>query len=168
VSVAWGDPVRVRPLHDPAESSRPLTLGHKAALAVEIVVTYVRARQLLARRGLPGAVARLRQGPSASQPDGDPGTYRNGLRLGAAVGKVLSPLPADSRCLTRSLVLTALLARRGIPSRLVIGVRGAPEFGGHAWVEYGGMPLLRDEESIFTRLVEFNADGSLSGNITDA
>jgi hypothetical protein len=158
----------VRPLHDPADSSRPLPVDRKAQLAAEIVVTYIRARWLLARRGLPAAVAQLRQGPTASQPDGDPRLCNNGLRLGAAVGRVLSRLPADSRCLARSLVLTALLARRGIPSTLIIGVRGAPDFRGHAWVEYDGMPLLRDEESTFRRLVEFKPDGSVNGNIRDA
>ena len=35
-------------------------------------------------------------------------------RLGRAVMRTLDPLPLDSRCLVRSLVLTTLLARRGV------------------------------------------------------
>ncbi len=42
----------------------------------------------------------------------------------------------------RSLVLTAMLARRGIPSSVVIGVRPEPEFAAHAWVESDGAAVL--------------------------
>jgi hypothetical protein len=56
--------------------------------------------------------------------------------------------------LTRSLVLTRLLARRGIPSTLVIGVRSQPSFVAHAWVEYRGSALLPAERGTFQRLVE--------------
>ena len=77
-----------------------------------------------------------------------------GLRLGRAVGKTLGVLPADARCLIRSLVLMSLLAQRGIASSVVIGVKSEPEFGAHAWVESGGTPLLPPIEGEFSRLVE--------------
>ena len=48
------------------------------------------------------------------------------VRLGRAIGRTLSILPFDSRCLVRSLVLAELLARRGIDSRVVIGVSQGP------------------------------------------
>ena len=64
------------------------------------------------------------------------------VRLGFVVAKVLGPLPFDSRCLMRSLVLTAMLARRGIPSAVVIGVEPEPEFAAHAWVEADGVAVL--------------------------
>jgi hypothetical protein len=51
-------------------------------------------------------------------------------------------------------VSTSLLARRGIASSVVIGVKTEPEFGAHAWVESGGTPLLPPGEGEFTRLVE--------------
>jgi hypothetical protein len=35
-----------------------------------------------------------------------------------------------------------MLARRGIDSVLVIGVKMQPSFSAHAWVESGGRPLL--------------------------
>ena len=81
-----------------------------------------------------------------------------GVRLGRAVTRTLRLVPADSRCLMRSLVLTGLLARRGIDSSLVIGVRPEGEFGAHAWVEHDGRPLLPsgatpDGEATFERLV---------------
>ncbi|MGD2113461.1 MAG: lasso peptide biosynthesis B2 protein [Acidobacteriota bacterium] len=46
------------------------------------------------------------------------------------------------RCLPRSLVLQTLLARRGIPSALRIGVQtGEDGLEAHAWVEHEGRPL---------------------------
>jgi hypothetical protein len=53
----------------------------------------------------------------------------------------------------RALVLTALLARRGIDSSLVIAVQTEP-FGGHAWVERQGVPLLPAAGPPFLRIVE--------------
>jgi hypothetical protein len=63
-------------------------------------------------------------------------------------------MPGDTRCLARSLVLTRLLAQRGIPAKLVIGVRAAPDFLAHAWVEYDGVPVLSPGDGSFSRLVE--------------
>ena len=54
----------------------------------------------------------------------------------------------------RSLVLTEMLARRGIYAKVVIGVRPDPSFGAHAWVEVDGQPLLPTEEATYHRLVE--------------
>ena len=77
-----------------------------------------------------------------------------GMRLGFGVSKALAPLPFDSRCLVRSLVLTAMLARRGIDGRLVIGVDAGTEFAAHAWVEAGGLALLPVESERYGRLTE--------------
>lgn len=82
------------------------------------------------------------------------GSHVPGSRLAYIVSSVLRLLPTDSRCLMRSLVLTRLLARRGLPSALVIGVTASPEFGAHAWVEQDGRPLLPAHDAIFARLVE--------------
>lgn len=69
------------------------------------------------------------------------------VRLGRAVMLVLSRLPTDRRCLVRSLVLSSMLARRGIPARLVLGVRPTTDepFLAHAWVEHEGSPVTPDE-----------------------
>ena len=53
-----------------------------------------------------------------------------------------------------SLVLGALLARRGIPATLVIGAHAAPSFRAHAWVEHAGQPVLSPGDGTFGRLVE--------------
>ncbi len=58
-------------------------------------------------------------------------------------------------CLRRALVLERLLAERGIPSRLRIGVRkDAQGFRAHAWVECDGRALSEPEavESRFAAL----------------
>jgi hypothetical protein len=53
-------------------------------------------------------------------------------------------LPLPATCLRRSLVLHALLERRGVSSRLRFGVaKRGPAFTAHAWVECDG--VARDE-----------------------
>jgi Transglutaminase-like superfamily len=123
------------------EAREALPALRKAALAAEIVAAYMHVRWLLARRDLPSALTELRDG--VETPGGPPlGSHRIGRRLGRAVVNTLSVLPADSRCLMRSLVLTRVLARRGIPTTLIISVRPGPELVAHAWVEHSGRPLL--------------------------
>ena len=139
----------------------PLPAWRKAQLAGEVLTAYGKVRWWLPRHQLDDVVARLRQVASAHPPGSgdvalvDPESAQlSGLRLGRAVSRTLRLLPTDSRCLVRSLVLTALLARRGLSSSLVIGVRSDPEFAAHAWVEHAGRPLLPPGEENFLRLVE--------------
>jgi hypothetical protein len=137
--------------------SKALSRTDKVFLALEIVATFGRARRLLRRRGLEGALVVLRAARSRSSGQ-VPDARLAGIRLGRAVTHTLAVVPADSRCLIRSLVLTALLTRRGIESSLVIGVRPAERFGAHAWVEHEGRPLLPSGagpagEATFERLV---------------
>lgn len=137
---------------DPPETR--LSLARKLALGMEILASYVRVRWLLRRVGVRGALGALRSHP----PSGGIGVRTTcehvlvGLRLGRAVVRVLDLLPSDSRCLVRSLVLVRLLARRGIPSALVIGVTAEPAFAAHAWVETGSVPLLPAREPDYARL----------------
>ncbi len=137
---------------DADQLERGFTPRQKIVLGLEIVGAYSRARWLLWRTDLPTTVARLRA-PS-SRHTGDVHTHRAGLRLGRAIGKTLRHLPFDSRCLMRSLVLTTLLAQRGIESSLVIAVTPEPEFHAHAWVEIGGEPLLDPAGPPYSRMVE--------------
>ena len=132
-----------------------LSFWRKVALGVEILAAYVRARWLLRRADVLGALDALR---SVIPPEGRRArTVREdevlGRRLGRAVVRVLDLLPTDSRCLVCSLVLTRLLARRGIPSALVIGVASEPAFTAHAWVETGDVPLLSPHEPDYAPLV---------------
>jgi hypothetical protein len=128
-----------------------LAIGRKLALACEIAASYARARVNLRRGGIRGALAALRAVPPSAGGAGDP--VQTGRRLGRAVARTLAVLPADSRCLMRSLVLTELLARRGIDSRLVIAVRPGEQFAAHAWIEHDGTPLLPPEAQQFEELV---------------
>lgn len=50
-------------------------------------------------------------------------------------------------CLRRSLALQKMLAKRGIPAELKIGVRKDDgQLSGHAWLEYLGQPLGEPEK----------------------
>lgn len=126
----------------PAAAER-LGTRERIRVAAEIVATYCSARWWLVRLSFPEAVAAARDvRPRAPVPFSDAELRSAGLRLGNAVQRTLRALPVDSRCLVTSLVLTRMLARRGIDSSFVLGVRAQPRFGAHAWVERGGIALL--------------------------
>jgi transglutaminase superfamily protein len=139
---------------DRAAEPRPLARWRKAALVGEILVAYVHVRRTLRSKDIRSAVSDLRVPAAGRDAASDPAAYGAGLRLGRAVTRVLPLLPgADSRCLMRSLVLCGVLARRGVSSSVVIGVRPGTRFGAHAWVELRGHPLLPPQEGEFQRLV---------------
>ncbi len=124
-----------------------MRLARNAALAAEVVGTWVRVRLALRGTDLPSTLAALRRAGGGRRP-ADP------VRLSAGVQRTLALLPADTRCLTQSLVLARLLAVRGMRGTVVIGVtpdEKAP-FGAHAWVELDGRPLLPSGDH--QRLVE--------------
>jgi Transglutaminase-like superfamily len=149
MTVMTARPRRLRSIEDPATS---FTLRQKLALVREITVSYVRAWRWLRQRTIQEAVARARmQGdpPERELPPSE--AWQLAWRLGRVVERGLDHLPGDTRCLTRSLVLVQLLARRGIPSTLVIGVKSDP-FLAHAWVEHDGRALLDPSEYAGGRL----------------
>jgi hypothetical protein len=126
----------------------------KGLLATEILVTYLVTRWSLRRAPLPSVVARIRQveGARFRGPLGG----GHGARLGRAIGRTLSPLPVDSRCLVRSLVLLRMLERRGESADLIIAARpgeATARFEAHAWVEVGGRAMLPPAASPYRRLV---------------
>jgi len=64
---------------------------------------------------------------------------RHAARLVSAAAR-FSPFP--STCLTRSIVLSRLLRRRGLAAEIKIGVRrDEVPFAAHAWVEVDGQPV---------------------------
>jgi hypothetical protein len=128
------------------------TLRDRAALAAEVLVTYGQVRWSVRRRDLPTVVAALRAPRRRHAPRGP--LEADDRRLAAAAVRVLERLPGDSRCLTRSLVVLAMLARRGVAVRLVLAARPTPTFSAHAWVERGGRPLLPTREFDDARLAE--------------
>jgi hypothetical protein len=123
----------------------------KVALVGEILVTYARVRWTLRRKGLKRTLGALR-GRSASATRDDAAAVALGRRLAPAVARTLALLPADSRCLMRSLVLTGLLARRGVTTQLVIAVRPGSRFAAHAWIEHQGVALLPADAPSFEQL----------------
>ena len=137
-----------------AEAPRRLSLGDKARLVGEIASSYRRSRRLIRRQDLPTALAQLRHGAPPEKGPLPRDRLLEGARLGRVVGRVLGPLPLESRCLVRSLVLTELLARRAIPSTLVIGVKPGDSFGAHAWIELNGVPVLPSGDGQYVRLVD--------------
>jgi hypothetical protein len=80
-----------------------------------------------------------------------------------AVTAAAERLPGPPTCLSRALAVQAMLARRGYPSRLHVGVtRGQQgQVEGHAWVESEGRILIGGSASNvrqFTRLAAFDAE----------
>jgi hypothetical protein len=126
-----------------------VTAAAKVKLVCEILTAYLRVRRRVRGGDFRTVVRDIRADPQAPKADGV-----EAARLGRAVFRTLRLLPTDSRCLMQSLVLTALLARRGIPSALVIGVAPGGTFTAHAWVEAGGQALLPPREHLYERLVE--------------
>jgi Transglutaminase-like superfamily len=120
-------------------------------LVAEILRDYVRVRRRLRGDDLLTTLEELRGSPPEAH---GPQSRYTAARLGRAVGRTLAFLPTDTRCLTQSLVLTSLLARRGIDSALVLGVTTESGFGAHAWLECGGRPVLPSGGAQFGRLVE--------------
>ena len=131
-----------------------LPLRRRVTLAGEILATYAQVRWALRRHDLPAVLIGLRSSTPAtvSAPAGAP-PVATGRRLGHAVRRTLGLLPTDSRCLMQSLVLTRLLARRGIETRLVIAVRPGARFAAHAWVEHRDEALLPAGAPAFEELV---------------
>lgn len=122
-----------------------LSPAEKTLLFGELLVAYARSRWLLSRSDLPSALAQLRMPLNASVPPATDDVALVSDRLGGAVSRAFSAVPMDATCLIRSLVLSAVLARRNIPFELVIGVKPGDEFCAHAWVERDGEALLPHE-----------------------
>jgi hypothetical protein len=133
-------------------AAAPLPAAAKLVLAWEVAASYARARRAVRDSALPDALAALR---AVERTRAEPGsaTVEGGRRLGRAVARTLALVPGDTRCLMQSLVLTRMLAIRGVESRLVIGVRPGESFAAHAWVERDGQPLLQPGAPSFEELV---------------
>ena len=132
----------------------PLSPLARARLAAEVVAAYGQARRELKRVPIEQVVAALRTDDALPAPAKGPQALEDARRLGWIVAHTLRLMPGDTRCLARSLVLTSLLARRGISAKLVIGARSDPKFLAHAWVECDGEPVLSPGDGSFARLVE--------------
>jgi hypothetical protein len=56
--------------------------------------------------------------------------------------QAVAPFVPKSTCLVRALATRLLLARRGFPTTLRIGVAKSPDFQAHAWLEHDGRILI--------------------------
>jgi hypothetical protein len=133
-------------------SPSDVTVRERASLVAEVLVTYGEVRWSVRRRDLPTVVAGLRAPRRRRAPRG--ALEADDRRLSGAAVRVLERLPGDSRCLTRSLVVLALLARRGRDARLVLAARPGPAFAAHAWLERDGQALLPTRGFDDARLAE--------------
>ena len=117
-------------------------------LGAEIAWTTLRVRRLVQRKDLPTALERCRA--AVRQPAPVP-SRDEVVRVSRAVRRTMDVLPGDSRGLVASLVLIAVLARRGVDASLVVG-RPRNGFGAHAWVEVRGLPALPAPKDKFAQL----------------
>ena len=127
----------------------------RVALAGEVVLAYCSTRRALRGASVSSVVAQLRANSEAVATKAvQESRLPEARMLGRAVTRTLGVLPGDTRCLMQSLVLTRLLAARGIAASLVIGTSTSPSFLAHAWVEHYGEPLLATGNGLFDTLVE--------------
>jgi hypothetical protein len=126
----------------------------KLPLAVEVIGAYVPLRRAVRHNDLRAMVrtARTPRRGRVAVPSHDHAAIAR--RLGCAVRRTLEPLPTDTRCLVRSLVLVRLLERRSVAATLVIGVNHQQDgtLTAHAWVEHQGSPVL--PAGSYERLIE--------------
>ena len=132
----------------------------KMRLALEIVAIYGATRLRLVHNRLKLANHVPRVDPERAAGLSSEQTDTVAVYLSFAAVRILGWLPTHSSCLVRSLVVLRLLARWGVESCLVIGVRLMDDsLAAHAWVEYRGIPLLDSGGGDFVRLLEREAAG---------
>lgn len=139
----------IEPVALPTGRLRPVV---RLRLLVEILAAYGPLLRLLRSNDLAAMVdgARTVEDSRNIGPPLDP--HDVAVRLGWIVNRVLGLMPTDGRCLIQSLVLTRLLARRSIESRLIVGVAVGDAFAAHAWVEHQTIAVL--PRGRFTPLIE--------------
>ncbi len=116
----------------------------KPLVVAEILAAYARLQRRLRRTDIRNLVASIRARPVLRAAGFDPGSIEEhivAISLANSVRRTLTILPADSRCLMQSLVLTWMLSSRAISTTLVVGVQPGPEFAAHAWLEHAGRPV---------------------------
>ena len=124
---------------------RALAVG--ATIAVPLVLKFRPLPDVLAFCDRMPALSRRRQTPQAL-------AWRVHRWLAHGRG------PWTSSCLTRSLVLYAMLRQHGYDPRFAVGVTGSErEFVAHAWVMLGDLPVMDrvDVERTYAPLVSHGA-----------
>lgn len=136
---AW--PATAVPARSLVGTAAPLA-GRSWSLVPEIGAALALARWRLRRRGLEGAVNRVRQTrPRAGTSD----AAAHLARFRAA----RSLVPVAPNCLTDSLALASFLSRRTVAWNLVFGVKLDP-FAAHCWLQNDEAVLNDAEDSVST------------------
>lgn len=120
-----------------------------AAAALWLPLTHIKLKQ----SGLQSCLRSVGAGSAApgAQEAFDAGQYERACRCERSVALASHHGLLAGTCLSRSLTLMRLLARRGIAGRLRIGVKlGGGALDAHAWVEVGGVPLGQGEHDYET------------------
>ncbi len=139
------------------QSSAVLWRLPTAVLALTWVAVLLRVRGFArAQRQLSRSAARACEGVLEAS---DPARAVSLARPHAvAVNLAARNLPGKPRCLTRSLSLWWLLRRRGIDSRMCVGVRQlSGEIEAHAWVACGEH-VINDHQDIALVFLPFDGD----------
>ncbi len=119
-------------------------------LLLEALILIVVIRIGLSIRGYAAIarfVDRFDRGDSTSSNSADSFSYRAAW----AVSKASRIIKNDKPCLAQSLALRLLLNRKGLGSKIVIGVKKSDDFSiqAHAWVEKEGEVLIGGASSPF-------------------
>jgi hypothetical protein len=81
--------------------------------------------------------------------------------IAAAVRHAAAGLRPKNACLPCALAAQFMLRRRGIGSRLCLGVRQSEgKLAAHAWIELGGQIVIGETDVPFTRLAEYGPAGA--------
>jgi hypothetical protein len=136
---AW--PVAAVPTRSLVETAAPIS-ARSWRLVPEIGATLALMRWRLRRRGLEGAVNRVRRD---RPPEGTSASAAQVARFRAARRLV----PVTPNCLTDSLALAAFLSRRAVAWKLVFGVKLDP-FAAHCWLQNDDAVLNDAEDSVAT------------------
>jgi hypothetical protein len=134
---AW--PATAVPPRRLVETAAPIA-DRSWSLVPEIAATLALTRWRLRRRGLEGAVDRVRRDrPRGATSDAaeQVARFRTARRL----------VPLDPNCLTDSLALASVLSRRAVDWKLVFGVKLDP-FAAHCWLQNDEAVLNDAEDSV--------------------
>jgi hypothetical protein len=96
----------------------------------------------LKRQGLKGLAPAAESAP-AERPEAGLAERQAAFDIGWAVGRVAARFPTSAMCLAQALAARTMLRRRGVASRLHVGVGRSKEapFEAHAWLEAAGVEV---------------------------
>jgi Transglutaminase-like superfamily len=122
----------VRLLRLPANDRRRVLEAAAALTRVSLELRLSPSRQ--------GRLGTLRNAPSDERVGAE--GLREAARVGRTVARAADRLPWHPTCLRQALAAQRMLRRRGIPSRLHLGVADATAGEAHAWVTVAGHPVV--------------------------